>query len=235
MRNVIRVAGVAALLAASIGACSAPAASPPPSVPPSTTASPSPQPSPSPAPSPSPSPAASPSPPPTAPSSDTFWEAARSGIVDAGSLEVVATGPSPGVLRYTADASATVTDGEVTFVCVDGKAYEGASGGFAELPGTWTCGAGALVAGFRRNGQPLDAWNESVPADSSRETLGLSPQGDWTWQLDASSATYGGSVRATVVLDPVTGQILEASRIDPLGATTYAVTYRASFPPIVAP
>lgn len=164
-----------------------------------------------------------------------FWEAARAAIVEAGSLELVAIGPSPGVLRYTADASATVADGEITFVCVDQKAYEGASGGFSQLPGAWTCGAGALVEGFRRNGQPLDAWNESVPGESSRETLGLTVDGAWTWTYDASSATYGGSVRATVVLDPTTGQIREARRIDPLGDTTYAVTYGASFPPIVAP
>jgi hypothetical protein len=147
----------------------------------------------------------------------------------------VATGPSPGVLRYTADTSATVGDGELTFVCVAGKAYEGASGGFTELPGSWTCGAGALVEGFRRTGQPLDAWNETVPADSSRETLGLTEAGDWTWTYDASSATYGGSVRATVILDPASGQIREASRNDPLGDTAYTVTYGLSLPPIVAP
>jgi hypothetical protein len=118
---------------------------------------------------------------------------------------------------------------------VAGKAYEGASGGFSALPGSWTCGAGALVEGFRRNGQPLDAWNETIPTDSSRETLGLAPNGDWTWQYDGSSATYGGSVRTAVVLDPATGQIREASRIDPLGETAYAVTYGLSLPPIVAP
>jgi len=168
------------------------------------------------------------------PSADAFWSAAAHGVDAAGRVAVVVRGPSSGEIRYEAAASATAIDGQVTFVCHGGRAWDGQSG-FAEVPGTWTCGSDALVRGFRLMGQPLDAWSPELPSDQRiRETVTVSG-GRWTWTYRATSPTAGGAVATTVSLDLASGRITAAARTDPVGRTIYAVGYEASFPEITQP
>jgi hypothetical protein len=152
----------------------------------------------------------------------------------ADAVSVRIQGPSPGELRYEPAASATVIDGEPTFVCRGGRAYDGQSGWLA-APGDWTCGPGALVRGFRTIGQPLDAWNETLPMDAGiRERIDLLSSGRWRWTYRASSP-FAGQVTTRVVVDPATGRIASASRADDAGETDYAFDYGADFPPIAIP
>ncbi len=145
-------------------------------------------------------------------------------------------GPSPGVLRYQPDASATVADGQVVFVCVGAKAWDGQGGSFVAVPGAWDCGAGALVGGFRNTGQPVDAWSKNLPTDRSIvEQTALEPDGRWRWEYRARSLAFGGTVTTTVWADPASGRILDARRSDPTGETRYGISYSVTFPPIVAP
>lgn len=192
--------------------------------------------SPTPSPSPTATPTPTPTPIPTAPAVETFWTAVLRGIDAAGHLRVTVIGQSPGVLRYQSHASATVVDDRVGFVCVDGAAFDGQSGSFVPVPGAWECGGSALVGGFRNTGQPVDAWSEALPVDASiAETTTLEPDGGWRWDYKARSAIFGGTVTATVRVDPASGRILDARRQDPTGATRYAISYSATFPPIVRP
>jgi hypothetical protein len=140
------------------------------------------------------------------------------------------------VLRFEPSASATVVDGELLFVCRNGRAFDG-QGGFAEMAGRWTCGSDALVRGFRTMGQPVDAWTDELPLDDEvRETYDLLENGDWRWRYRAENAILGsGPIKVTVVIDPATGRITAASRTDPLGRTTWKPTYGASFPEIAVP
>ena len=225
-------------------ACAGPAPTPQvaPSPEPSLSASAFPPPSLSPLPSrsplvPSPSPSPLPTPSPVVPTADALWEKVGEAIAEAGTLDVlVEQGFDAAHLRYEATASATVADGEIVFICAGGRAYEGASGGFSELPGRWSCGGSALVAGFRRNGQPIDAWNDTVPSDDGiRESTKLAPDGSWLWTYEATSDAYGGRVETAVEVDPATGRIRAAARTDPLGTTNYSFTYEAASPPIEAP
>jgi hypothetical protein len=126
-------------------------------------------------------------------------------------------------------------DGSITFVCTGDRAYDGQDG-FSRLPGKWECGSTALVSGFRRFGQPVDSWGKESPADRGiREELILNGDGSWEWRYSATSNVYGGAVRTSVLLDPATGEILRASRTDPLGDTTYGISYSEQFPPIAVP
>jgi hypothetical protein len=127
-----------------------------------------------------------------------------------------------------------VIDGDVVFVCRDGKAYDGQSG-WMEVPGDWTCGTGALAAGFRLTGQPLDAWGPSLPPDEAIVESVVVADGLWRWEYRGRNPFAGGAVRTSVVLDPATGQIRSASRSDPTGDTTYGISYRESFPSIAVP
>jgi hypothetical protein len=203
--------------------------------------------------SPSPTPAASPSPTPAAaateaatprpssapatagpPGPDDFWALVERGIRDTGRLEVAIDGPNAGTLRFEPDASATVIEGVTGYACVGRRAYDGQSG-FARVPGTWRCGGPALVAGFRNLGQPIDAWNRTIPADRGRrESLAI--KGDtWTWRYRATSPFYGGAVTASVTMDRGTRRITSAQRKDPTGTTRYTFRYGADFPPITIP
>ncbi len=143
---------------------------PGPSSDPGATATPAPSPSATAPPSAGPTPGtprtAAPSPGADSPTPDTFWGLVERGIRLAGRVEVQITGPNAGTLRYEPDASATAIEGVVGYVCLDGRAYDGQSG-FTRVPGRWTCGASALVAGFRGIGLPIDAWNSSIPTRSS--------------------------------------------------------------------
>lgn len=215
-------------------------ASPAPSPTPAPTASPSPTSSPTPSPTPSPAPTATPAativPPSKAPypATDAFWNAVARGIRDARRLEVDVDGPTPGTLRFEAVASATVIEGTIGFVCVGGRAYDGQSA-FTALPGTWTCGAAALVAGFRHIGQPIDAWNTTVPSDDARRES-VSGGGDTlVWSYRATSAYYGGPITVELSLDTATRRITAATREDPTGITTYTFRYGAAFPAIAVP
>jgi len=165
---------------------------------------------------------------------DGFWGLVDRGIRGAGRLEVAIAGPNAGTLRYEADASATVIEGVIGFVCLGHRAYDGQSG-FTAIPGSWTCGAAALVAGFRTIGQPLDAWNATLPSDDAqRESVTV--RGDtWTWSYRATSPFYGGRVTAVVTLDRQTLRVTAARREDPTGVTTYTFRYRADFPAIAVP
>ncbi len=193
-----------------------------------------PLPSPTPSPRATATPTVAPTPGADAPTPETFWSLVERGIRAAGTLEVGIAGPNAGTLRFEPDASATVIEDVVGFVCVGGRAYDGQSA-FTRLPGRWTCGAPALVAGFRSIGQPIDAWNATIPTDNARRER-LRVDGDrWTWTYRASSPFYGGAVTATVVLDRATRQVVEARRTDPTGATTYDFRYGADFPPIAVP
>jgi hypothetical protein len=151
-------------------------------------------------------------------------------------MRLTVIGPSPGVLRYEPAASATVVDGQLVFICANGSAYDGQGGSFIAVPGAWTCGGPALVAGYRNTGQPVDAWSGDSPTDAAiTETAALEPDGRWRWDYAGQSAVYGGAVRSTVWVDPVGGRILEARRSDPTGETTYGISYDEAFPPIAAP
>lgn len=211
---------------------------------PTATATPSPPPTPAPSTTPAPSASETPAPLPSAtaqptavvaPNLETFWTAAAASVERAGRLRIRVIGPSPGELRYEPERSATVIDGSVVFVCTGGAAYDGQSG-FAVVPGEWTCGAQALVAGFRRTGQPLDAWGPGLPDDSEiRESVALAEDGTWRWDYAAVNPFAGGDVRTTVSIDPATGEIRSASRRDPVGSTTYGISYQERFPPIALP
>jgi hypothetical protein len=212
----------------------APTPSPTPSPPPTPSPTPTPTPSPSATAAPSPTPRATPVPTPAGPTVDEFWARVERGVRDAGRLEVGIDGPAAGALRFEPAASATVIDDVVGFVCVKGRAYDGQSA-FTALPGSWTCGSRALVAGFRGIGQPIDAWNRTIPTDTARrESLDVDG-GRWTWRYRATSPYYGGAVSATVTLDAATRRVIAASRKDPTGSTRYTFDYGADFAPIAVP
>jgi hypothetical protein len=150
-------------------------------------------------------------------------------------LQVTASGPSPGVLRFEPSASATMVNRTIVFVCIGGAAYDGQSG-FARVPGKWTCGAGALVSGFRQIGQPADSWSPSSPGDASiTESVTVGSDGSWTWAYTGISAFLGGRITARVSLDPATERIRTAQRTDPTGTTTYAFDYVRAFPALAVP
>ena len=186
-----------------------------------------------PTPSPALSPAPSAKPPCCTPSS--FWAAVTRGLAAARHLQVTASGPSPGVLRFEPSASATMVNGTIVFVCIGGAAYDGQSG-FARVPGRWTCGAGALVSGFRQIGQPADSWIANSPGDASiTESVTVGSNGSWTWAYTGISPFLGGGITARVSLDPATGRIRTAQRTDPTGTTTYAFDYAGAFPALAVP
>jgi hypothetical protein len=186
-----------------------------------------------PTPSPALSPAPSAKPPCCTPSS--FWAAVTRGLAAARHLQVTASGPSPGVLRFEPSASATMVNGTVVFVCIGGAAYDGQSG-FARVPGKWTCGAGALASGFRQIGQPADSWSANSPGDASiTESVTVGSDRSWTWAYTGISPFLGGRITARVSLDPATGRIRTAQRTDPTGTTTYAFDYVRTFPALAVP
>jgi len=214
---------------------STPGASPSATVPATPSGIPAPTPAPSPVPTtipePSPSPTAIPTP--AGPTADDFWALVRRGVVSAGSLEV-AIGGSDATLRFEPTASATAIDGVVGFVCMNRRAYDGQSG-FTALPGTWTCGPGALSAGFRAIGQPADAWNDDIPTDRARRESVVGDDSIWTWRYGATSPYVRGEVTASVTVDRATGRVTAARRTDPTAVTRYTFRYGADFPPIKVP
>ena len=240
-----RVAGLVLLVAVVAAACGAtpgatPSATPTDRPTPGATATPQssvsvPVPTAAPTPAGSPAGSATPRPSVVAPTPKSFWAAAARGLAAAKHLQVTLSGPNPGVLRFEPRASATIVDGRVGFVCLDGAAFDGQSG-FTQVPGTWKCGAAALSAGFRLIGQPADAWSETSPTDSAiTEAVTVASDGTWTWAYAGASAFYGGRVTATVRLDAKSGRILAARRVDPTGVTTYSFDYALTFPALAVP
>ncbi len=201
-----------------------------------TASSPSPATTPSATPTPTGTPGATAASPPPLPSTAAeFWAVATQALVSAVRVRLVVSGPSPGEIRYEATASATYLDDHPIFVCLVGIAYDGQNQ-FEPVPGTWSCGAAAIRDGFQNLGQPLDAWSRDFEANSGiRERLALEADGRWRWDYAAQSPQYGGRVTASVWLDPATGRILKASRVDPIGTSTYRFEYGASFAPIALP
>ena len=169
-----------------------------------------------------------------APTLTAFWAAVSRGLTTARHLEVRIAGPNPGILRFEPAGSATIVGGKVVFVCVHGIAYDGQLG-FARVPGTWQCGAAALVSGFRRIGQPADSWSASSPRDSSiTEAVTQGSGGTWTWTYSGSPPS-GGRVTVRISLDPASGRILAGQRTDPTGTATYAFDYIRTFPALAVP
>jgi hypothetical protein len=183
-------------------------------------------------------PARTPTPTPSAagPTPDGFWALVERGLRGAHRLRVDISGPNANAatMRFEPDASATVIEDVVGFVCVDAHAYDGQSA-FTAVPGAWTCGAPALVAGFRHIGQPIDAWNSNVPSDESRRETVTTRGNTWTWTYHATSPYLGGKVTATVTLDRGRQRITSARRVDPTGTTRYTFHYGVDFPPIAVP
>jgi hypothetical protein len=178
---------------------------------------------------------ATPRPSPVAATPASFWAAVVRGLSAAKHLQVTIAGPNAGTLRYQPSASATLVAGQVAFVCTGGAAYDGQSG-FARVPGTWECGTAALVAGFRRIGQPADSWNETSPTDSAvTEAVKVASDGTWTWTYAGTSPFLGGQVTASVRLDATSGRILDARRVDPTGTSTYSFDYAVTFPALAVP
>jgi len=234
-------AGFALLFAMIVGACgAAPSVAPagPPASPSPAAASPiavSPAPTAAAGPARSPAASATARPSAVAATPASFWAAVVRGVTAAKHLQVAVAGTNPGTLRFEPNASATIAGGQVAFVCTGGAAFDGQSG-FARVPGTWKCGASALVSGFRRIGQPADSWNDSSPTDSAiTETVTVAGDGTWTWAYAGTSPFLGGQVTATVHLDPKSGHMLDARRVDPTGTTTYSFDYAVTFPTLAVP
>jgi hypothetical protein len=257
-----RLAALAVLLGVAVMACAqpvtpAPAATSSSSQTPAA-AAPTPPATTSPAPTPSPAPtlipgtptapasAGRPTPRPTAAPSPTavptpdggtvtgFWALVEHGIRGGQRLQVAIAGPTAGTLRFETTASSTVIEGVVGSVCLGGHLYDGLSG-FAALPGKWTCGPKALVAGFRNIGQPVDSWSAVIHSDRARRETVVQTPSTWTWRYAATSPDLGGAVTTDVTLDRATGRITSARRTDPTGVTTYSFTYGATFPRIAVP
>lgn len=194
---------------------------------------------PSTAPSPSPTaiPTPRPTPRPSAPTVASFWAAVARGLSGSKHLTVTVSGSNPTVIRFQPDASASVVGGRAVSVCVGSAAYDGQSGTFTKVPGSWACGAGALVGGFRHTGQAVDAWaSQAGISDASIvEKTALEADGRWRWDYSAQSVVFGGRVQTSVWLDPRTGRLLEARRTDPTGQARDAFDYARAFPAIVTP
>lgn len=163
-----------------------------------------------------------------------FWGIVEQGLRQSKTLVVDIRGPNDGTLRFEPAASATVIEGVVGYVCLGGRSYDGQSG-FAAVPGRWTCGADALVEGFRHIGQPIDAWNTTIPSDQKRRESVTVAGDTWTWRYRATSPFYGGAVETVVTLDRSSGRITAATRTDPTGTTRYGFRYGARFPKIAVP
>jgi hypothetical protein len=178
---------------------------------------------------------ATPRPSAAAPTPKSFWAAVARGLGAAKRLQVTVAGPNPGVLRFEPAASATIVDGQVGFICLDGAAFDGQSG-FTRVPGTWECGVDALINGFRHIGEPADSWNATSPTDAGiTESVGVAADGTWTWSYAGTSAFLGGRVTARVSLDARSGRILVARRVDPIGVTTYSFDYTVTFATLAVP
>lgn len=151
-------------------------------------------------------------------------------------LRVIVVGGSPNEFRFEPRASASLTDGDLTTVCVDGRAYDIEGFEATERTARWTCGAAAFVSSFRRSGQPREAWNNSVPEDSAiHERVVADGRERWRWEYSARSAELNGPVRTTLVMDAATGRLLSGTRRDPASDVRWTFNYTALFTPVGLP
>lgn len=170
------------------------------------------------------------------PSVGAFWAAVVRGLGSGAHLTVTVTGSAPATIYYLTTSSATKVGTRLGFICVDGAAYDGQSGTYVAVPGTYECGAVALADGFRHTGQPVDAWSAGIPGDAGiRETVAAGSDGRWRWTYRATNGFVGGKVTVVLVLDPRTGRLVSGSRTDPIAKTTYTFDYRTTVPKIAAP
>lgn len=185
-----------------------------------------------------PSAPASPSSSPTSaakPTTNAFWTAVRGGLTSAGHLVLTAKGASPVTLRFLLRASEALVAGDAVSICANGMSWQGAGGHFANVPGAWSCGADALVTGFRATGGPIDAWNPDFPPGGTvTEKVTVTADGRWRWTF-AGRATLEGDVDASLLLDPASRRLVGGSRSGELGKTTFSFDYTAPVAPIVAP
>ena len=203
----------------------------PPTLTPSATASPS---LPSPSPTDQPSPTASPAP--SVPTDGAgFWAIAGDTMRRAGQVFLMGEGPTDERIQYEPTASAVVIGDAPVVVCIDGIEYEGPNG-WQPAQGPFTCGVDALVDGFRSLGFPVGGYSADFEQNKQvKETVSVDPDGRWRWDYTANSPQFSGTVSATVWLDPASGKIVDATRTDPIGKTTWTVDYDATFPPVAVP
>jgi hypothetical protein len=151
-------------------------------------------------------------------------------------LRVIVVGGTPDELRFEPRASASLTDGDLTTVCLDGRAYDIDGFVATERDARWTCGGAAFVSSFRRTGQPREAWNNSVPEDRAiRERVVADGRDRWRWEYTARSDELGGTVRTTLLMDATTGRLLSGTRRDPGGDVRWTFNYTALFTPVQLP
>jgi hypothetical protein len=171
-----------------------------------------------------------------APSVAAFWSLARIALSRSRRLRIVAVGVGTRELRFEPDASGVVAAGVLSSICLTGTSYTLTGLKAATVPGKWTCGTAAMIAGFRKSGQPVYAWNSRMPADTKiRERVRLRVPGRWTWDYTATSTALGGAVRVSLEIDAVTGRLVSGLRTDPTGATRYSFSYTTIFSPIALP
>lgn len=169
------------------------------------------------------------------PTPNAFWAAVRSGVGSGGHLIVTARGASPVVLRFLPSASEALVAGDPVSICVGGASWQGAGGHFAAVAGTWLCGTGALVTGFRATGGPIDAWNPDFPPGGTvTEKVAATADGRWHWSF-AGRGTLEGDVDASLTFDPATRRLVGGSRTGELGRTTFSFDYVTPVAPIAAP
>jgi hypothetical protein len=175
-------------------------------------------------------------PPPTPPTTGAFWSMASRAIGATQRLRVIVVGGSPDELRFEPRASASVTEGELTTVCIEGRAYDIDGFEATQRDARWTCGVAAFVASFRRSGQPREAWNGSVPEERAiRERVVAGGSDRWRWEYSARAADGSGTVQATLLMDAETGRLLSGTRRDPSGDVRWTFNYTGLFTPVQLP
>jgi hypothetical protein len=164
-----------------------------------------------------------------------FWAIAGDTMRRAGQTFLTGTGPTNDRIQYEPTASASLIGEAPVVVCIDGVEYEGPNG-FQPAPGPFSCGVDAFVDGFRSLGFPVVGYSTDFEQNRNvKETVSVAPDGRWRWDYAADSPQFSGPVSASVWLDPASGKIVEATRTDPIGKTSWTVDYDATFPPVALP
>jgi hypothetical protein len=153
----------------------------------------------------------------------------------AGQTFLTGMGPTNDRIQYELTASASLIGDAPVVVCLDGVEYEGPNG-FQPAPGTFSCGVDAFVDSFRSLGFPVAGYSSDFEQNRKvKETVSVAQDGRWRWDYSADSPQFSGPVSATVWLDPASGKVVEATRKDPIGKTTWMIDYDATFPPVALP
>ncbi len=188
-------------------------------------------------PSPTPLVAVTPTPTPVLPGATvkTFWSRVTLGVNRSGRLRLIAVRPDQLELRYEPAASSSLVGGTMQSVCLSGKWYDINGFHSTVIGGKWVCGTSGLITAFRRSGQPLEAWNSTMLTNSRIKEVVTVEGKQWRWTYTASSKELGGTVKTTLVLDPITGRLQGGNRVDPRGTTRYTFSYTTIFAPIQLP